>query len=231
MSDFDLDPRTLAREESLTLTGPAGVLEAKWRPPRDGTAPRGVVVVAHPHPAFGGTMMNKVVFHTARVLNHDLSVASLRFNFRGVGASEGSYDEGRGEVDDLMAAWRFASQRLPGAPLLATGFSFGAGMTLLASARADGTVPVPLALGLLGVPLRIIEPPDPFPVSIPVAAVHGENDQYTPPDKAADYFRAWPGSSAFHVVPGTDHFFEGKLPEATRFLSRHLGRILDASEG
>ncbi len=223
ISRFGVDARALSREEEISFAGPAGALEGRWRPPRAGAEPRGTAVVAHPHPAFGGTMMNKVVFHTARKLNHDLDLASLRFNFRGVGASEGRYDEGRGEVDDLLAGWAEARRRAPEGVLVAAGFSFGAGMTLKASVRrAEGPGPVPDALALLGLPARLIEAPEPFPVEIPLVAVHGERDQYTPPEEVGAYLERWPGPHRFHVVPGVDHFFEEGLPEAVEFLIKSL---------
>ncbi len=153
---FDLDPKSLSREEPMPMAGPAGVLEGLWRPHRADRASRGVVVVAHPHPLYGGTMQNKVVFHLARVLGHDLDLAALRFNFRGVGASEGHHDEGRGEVEDLLSAWSAAEERAGTGLLVAAGFSFGAAMTLLAAtARAQAGARIPDALALAGVPLRL----------------------------------------------------------------------------
>ena len=224
MNRFGLNPKAMSPEVPITFSGPAGTLEGLWRPPRPGAALRGLVVVAHPHPAFGGTMMNKVVFHTARVLNHDLDLAALRFNFRGVGKSAGRYDEGRGEVDDVLAAWAEARRREPGSlPLVAAGFSFGSGMTLAATARpAEAGAPQPAVLVLIGLPVRLFSPPERIPASIPVAAVHGELDQYTPPEAVGEYLEGWPGPHAFHVIPGADHFLEGHLPEATTFLSRSL---------
>lgn len=228
MHRFPIDPLRLSREVPVRFPGPAGELQGLWRPPRPGTEPRGVLVVAHPHPAYGGTMLNKVVFHVARTLNHDLDVASLRFNFRGVGESQGRHDEGRGEVDDVLAAWREAVRRVPQRPLLAGGFSFGAGMTLLAAARdgEDGT-PLPAGLALLGVPIRLFAPPEPFPRPIPVAAGHGERDRYTPPEAVRRYLETWPGPAAFEVFPGADHFLEGSLVEAVGFLSRHAKQWLE----
>lgn len=228
MHRFPIDPLRLSREVPITVPGPTGDLEARWRPPRPGADPRGAVVVAHPHPAYGGTMLNKVVFHVARTLNHDLDLASLRFNFRGVGKSPGRYDEGRGEVDDVLAAWREAARRVPGRPLLGAGFSFGAAMTLFAAGRSgtDG-VPVPLGLAVLGLPIRLFTPPD-TSHPIPLAAGHGELDQYTPPEAVRRYLQRWPGPTAFRVFPGADHFLEGSLPEATAFLSGSIGEWLTA---
>jgi alpha/beta superfamily hydrolase len=167
-------------------------------------------------------MLNKVVFHTARVLNHDLHLATLRFNFRGVGDSEGEFDEGRGEQDDLAAAWEEARRLVPDGPLVAAGFSFGAAMTLALASRRDD----PAALALVGLPFRLFEPPDPFPRSLPLAAVHGERDQFTPPERVAAYLETWPGPNAWRVVPEADHFLYDDLPEAIGFLAENVGAWL-----
>jgi len=223
VSGFALDATALSRERRVVFRGPEGRMEGMWRPPRAGVEPRGAAVIAHPHPAFGGTMHNKVVFHTARVLNHDLDVATLRFNFRGVGSSAGVYDEGRGEREDLLAAWSEARARVPGGPLLAAGFSFGAAITLLTAARDLSPEVRPAALAVLGLPFGMFPPPSPFPHPTPLAAVHGERDRFTAPDAVRGYLESWPGPHAFHVEPRADHFFEGCLPAATGFLSGSLG--------
>jgi alpha/beta superfamily hydrolase len=224
---FNLDPKSLSREEPMLLAGPVGALEGRWRPPRADRAPRGVVVVAHPHPVYGGTMQNKVVFHLARVLGHDMDLAALRFNVRGVGASEGHHDEGRGEVEDLLSAWSAAEKRAGTGLLVAAGFSFGAAMTLLAAtARAQADARVPDALALAGVPLRLFSAHESIPDSLPLAVVHGERDQFTPPEEVGRWLENRSGPTAFHVVRGADHFFEGCLPEATGFLSDNLRKWL-----
>jgi len=227
MSRFEIDPTNLAREIPVRFPGPAGELEGLWRPVRAGQAARGVVVVAHPLPTHGGTMLNKVVFHTARALHHDLDLSSLRFNFRGTGASEGMFDEGRGEADDVRAAWAEARRRMPGGVLVAAGFSFGAAMTLKAVVRrADKGEPLPDALVVLGLPLDRYEIPDPFPVALPIAAVHGELDTFTAPEAVGEFLESWPGPKAFRVEPGADHFLEGSLVSAIRFLSHTLSHWL-----
>jgi alpha/beta superfamily hydrolase len=168
-------------------------------------------------------MLNKVVFHLARVLNHDLDLATLRFNFRGVGKSEGEYDHGRGEAADVVAAWSEARRRVPDKPLIGAGFSFGAGMTVLAAASLDPLGDgLPRALALLGLPLRMFTLPRPFPAAVPVAAAHGEMDEFTPPEALEQYLRSWPAPPVIHVEPEADHFLEGHLVTTTGFLSRHI---------
>jgi alpha/beta superfamily hydrolase len=216
----EIDPSSVNREEAVRFRGPAGRLEGRWRPPRRPAA--GTIVVCHPHPAHGGTLLNKVVFHVSRTLHAELGLGSLRFNFRGVGASEGSYDEGRGEVEDARAAWTEARRRVPQGPLLAAGFSFGAAMTLRAAAGGDP----PAALVLLGIPVRSFPPPAPFPHRLPVAVAHGERDEYTPPDVVAAYLSRWPGTVRFLVVPRADHFFTDRLPGTLAFLTRALREAL-----
>jgi len=163
-------------------------------------------------------MLNKVVFHIARSLHHDLGLASLRFNFRGVGRSDGRYDEGRGEVDDVLAAWREARRRVPQGPLVGAGFSFGAAMSLQASLRSN----LPDALALAGIPFRMFTPPSAVPRPLPLAAVHGGADEFTPPTTVARYLDRWPGRHAFHEVAGADHFLTGHVEEAVSFLGRTL---------
>ena len=227
MSRFEIDPTSLARETPLRFPGPAGDLEGLWRPVRPDRVARGVLVVAHPLPTHGGTMLNKVVFHTARTLHHDLDLSSLRFNFRSTGESEGTFDSGRGEVEDVRAAWAEARRRVEHGVLVAAGFSFGAAMTLKAAIRAseDGSA-VPDALAVLGLPLERFPMPEPFPVAIPIAAVHGELDAFTPPEAVGAFLESWPAAKAFRVEPGADHFLEGSLVSAVRFLSHALSQWL-----
>src|SRR5437868_4320456 len=116
------------------IAGPAGRLEALlWstRASGEDSAPPLAAVFCHPHPLFGGTMHNKVVYQAAKAL-HEFGVAVLRFNFRGVGESAGGHDNGRGEVDDVIAAVDYVEAEFPGVPLLVAGFSFGAWVGLRA---------------------------------------------------------------------------------------------------
>ena len=187
---------------SLTLPGPVGSLEALLRLPPN---PAGAAVVAHPHSLFGGTMHTKVVHRTAKFLAERFHLASLRFNFRGVGASEGIYDEGRGETDDLVSAVRFTRERYPAGPLALAGFSFGS----LCAARA-ALVVEPTVLLLIGVPSdRWAEEEAKALEGHNVVWVQGAADQFGPGQVALETAARHGFRAA--VVPGADHFFTGRL--------------------
>ena len=193
--------------ETLFLGGPAGRLEALLEEP-DAEAPREAALVCHPHPRFGGTMHNKVVYRLARGLRHSGAVV-LRFNFRGVNLSEGSYDEGIGEVEDARAALEFLRARYPGLPFSLAGFSFGSrvilslgcepvGASRLIAAGFPASYRDSAALGHCGVP-RIF--------------VQSTNDQYGPRPAMQSYFDGLSGDKRLIWVDAKDHFFAGALDE------------------
>src|ERR1700730_12609433 len=167
---------------TLFLNGPAGRLEALlWAlPGSDGRAPSCAAVVCHPHPLFGGTMHNKVVYQTAKTL-HRFGLPVLRFNFRGVGASEGAHDEGRGEREDVSAALDFLAEEYPGVSLLLAGFSFGSWVGLRVGCK-DARVSDLIGLGL---PVGDLVGDRGFSYlevcNKPKLLVNGEFDQYDPP--------------------------------------------------
>lgn len=188
----------------LFLRGPAGRLEALlWTAP--GPAPL-AALVCHPHPLFGGTMHNKVVFHAARAL-HALGLPVLRFNFRGVGASQGTHDEGRGERDDVRAALEELARHYPGRPLVLAGFSFGAGVGLPVGC-ADARV---VELIGLGVPVAHQDLSELGGCDKPTLLVHGEHDQFTPVEQVRALAAGLPGPAQLVVIEGVDHFFTGRL--------------------
>jgi len=167
-----------------------------------------VAVLAHPHPLHGGTMDNKVVQTLARAFVQ-MGWLSVRFNFRGVGNSAGAWDDGRGEVDDLLAV--VAARHDPALPLALGGFSFGAAMAARAAARlAGGGGPAPARLVLVGPAVSNFPPP---PVSQELAAdtavIHGEADDVVPLSAVLDWAR--PQTLPVTVVPGVGHFFHGQL--------------------
>ncbi|KAB0583234.1 alpha/beta hydrolase [Ideonella dechloratans] len=189
------------QSQLLTIAGPAGPLELAIDAPPD-MAPRGVVVVCHPHPLHGGTMDNKVVQTLARAFLQ-LGYRVARFNFRGVGASAGQYDEGRGEVDDALAV--IAAVRDPALSLALAGFSFGAYVAAAAAVRLPADQAAE-RLALVG-PATSRFPVPPVPADTLV--IHGETDDVVPLQATLDWAR--PQVLPVVVVPGVGHFFHGQL--------------------
>jgi len=195
----------MATSEPFDIAGPAGRLEAILMRPEGQPVAAGVV--CHAHPLHGGMMHFKVVFRAAKALQEN-GVAALRFNFRGVGRSEGTHDDGRGEQDDVGAALDETGRRFPGLPLLVGGFSFGAAMALHAAAR-DAR---PRALVALGVPLTKMGDASVLQrVSIPRLFVQGERDEFGSAASLRALVEPLPPPSELRVIPGSDHFFTGKL--------------------
>lgn len=185
--------RAATRRE--TLRGPAGALECAVDEPQEKA--RGVALIAHPHPLFGGTLDNKVVQTLARAFV-ELGYAAWRPNFRGIGASEGRYDEGRGEVDDLAAVLEHLGADKP----VLAGFSFGAAMQARLCARLAAERVV-----LVGVAVAHFPAP---PVPAGTLVIHGESDETVPLAAVMDWAR--PQDLPVLVIPGADHFFHKKLP-------------------
>ncbi len=186
-----------------------GQLEALLREPDD--APRGAAIVCHPHPLHGGTMHTKAVYRAAQGLN-DAGLVVLRFNFRGVGTSSGSYDEGIGEQDDARAALDWLADRYPDLPLVMGGFSFGSMVGLSVGAEDDRVA----ALLGLGLPVDLDERYD-FEylarAEKPVLVVQGENDEFGPGERVAVALAPLGSHVTLVRVPETDHYFEGRLDD------------------
>jgi uncharacterized protein len=191
-----------ANTQRLRLAGPAGVIEAALDMPADISALRGIAVICHPHPQHGGTMDNKVAQTLARAFVQ-LGYRAVRFNFRGAGASEGAWDEGRGEIDDAMAV--IAAQREPGLPLALAGFSFGGYVASQAAARLSAQDAVE-RLVLIGPATQNFTV---APVPPDTLVVHGEVDDVVPLQATLDWAR--PQHLPVVVVPGVGHFFHGQL--------------------
>lgn len=201
--------------ESLTLTGPAGAIEALRDAPLDG-AVRGTAVIAHPHPLFGGTMQNKVVQTLARAFVQ-CGWQAVRFNFRGVGASAGTYDEGRGEAADMQAV---IDQVAPAGPLALAGFSFGAFVTSHV-AQTLGPVRKLDKLVLVGTAASRFEVAPVAPAwHEQTLVLHGEQDETVPLASVMDWAR--PQFLPVTVIPGVEHFFHGQLPLLKTLVARHL---------
>lgn len=203
------------------VQGPVGGIEALEDLPtlHAGEAPRGVAVIAHPHPLFAGTMDNKVVQTLARAFVQ-CGWRAVRFNFRGVGATEGTHDAGRGELDDLMAMIDHATAGSPTAPLALAGFSFGSFVVSHAVA-ALGQQRAPERLVLIGTAAsRFTVAPVPLELHARTLVVHGEHDDTVPLADVMNWAR--PQTLPVTVVPGGSHFFHGQLPLLRNLVARHL---------
>jgi uncharacterized protein len=180
--------------------------------------PRASAVVCHAHPLHGGTMHFKLLFRVARALC-DRGVVVLRFQFRGVGRSEGTHDEGRGEVDDARAAVDYLSSALPGLPLLAGGFSFGAATALRAGARNERI----RGFLLMGLPVSVFSDLDPgIPGGRPVLFVQGERDEFGDAAAIERFAASCPEPKRLVIVPGSDHLFTDRSDEVARAASEWM---------
>jgi hypothetical protein len=206
-----MTPRTV-REQ---IAGPAGRIECAVDRPAG--VPLGLAVVCHPHPQGGGTLDNKVAQTIARACI-DVGWASVRFNFRGVGASEGAWDDGRGEVDDALAvidAWRRRDE-FAGKPLVLGGFSFGGYVAVEAAARLAADA----GLRRLVLVAPSVEKQTVCDVPADTIVVHGENDELV--SLAALFAWARPQSLSVIVFPGVGHFFHGQIASLKKVLVREL---------
>ncbi len=197
------------------IEGPSGLLEALLeRPVPAGVPPRAGVVFAHPHPLHGGTMHTKAVYRATKALA-GLGCAVLRFNFRGVGQSEGTFDNAVGELNDFHAGLDFMAGQFPGADLWAAGFSFGAYVALMAGDR-DERVST-----LIGIAPALHM----YDFSGLVASrkakyfVQGERDEICPLPRLQAFFARLREPKQLVVVPGADHLFHGQVEEVGRAIS------------
>jgi len=184
--------------ERIFVEGGAGRIETVLDRP-DGQ-PRGVALVAHPHPLYGGTLDNKVVQTLAKTFV-ELGYAALRPNFRGVGASEGTHDEGRGETEDLLRVAAHGKEVFGDLPLVLAGFSFGAAVQTQVAQRTKPARVVLVAVAVGRFPSAAV-PPDSI-------VIHGERDDTVPLAAVLDWAR--PQELPVVVIPGADHFFHLRL--------------------
>ena len=201
---------------SVNLVGAAGQLEALlWTSSLDD--PPLVALVCHPHPLFGGTMHNKVVYQTAKIL-HRHGMAVLRFNFREVGLSEGTHDKGRGEADDVRTAVDYLAAEFPSRPILLAGFSFGAWVGLRVGCE-DSRVS---DLVGLGIPVNDSDFSYLADCAKPKLFLLGGRDQFASRERVEKLFLQLPEPKELYFVRDADHFFKDHLPEMAGALDAWL---------
>lgn len=210
------------RAERLSIAGPAGPLQALVETPvTDGGGPAAAVgafaVVCHPHPLFAGTMDNKVVYTVARAFEQ-LGAPAIRFNFRGVGASAGSYDEGRGEAQDALAVADWGRRRWPGAQLWLGGFSFGGAVAIRIAGTAAPARLVLVAPGITKLERTDFDLARAAPPACPWLVVQGDADEVVPPQAVISWAQALRATAGvpdprIAVLPGASHFFHGRINE------------------
>jgi len=209
--------QTIHDSQNLFLEGPAGRLEAiLWTPVRS-DSPSLAAVICHPHPLFGGTMHNKVVYNAAKTMDA-LGIPVLRFNFRGAGLSAGEHDKGRGELGDVRAALDHLAAQFPGIPLLLAGFSFGSVVGLRVGCR-DARVSELIGIGI---PVNSSDFSFLADCPKPKLFVHGSNDKFGARKKADETVEALTGENRLVVVEDADHFFAGHLDEFNAAIANWL---------
>jgi alpha/beta superfamily hydrolase len=195
------------QREVLTLAGPSGQIEARVELPDALENPQFFGVACHPHSLKGGTMDNKVTHTLARAMV-ECGAPAFRFNFRGVGASAGSFDSGRGEVDDLAAVVAEGRRRFPGAGLWLGGFSFGGFVSLRAAPRVAPAKLVTIAPPVVGYELGDVDGPE-----CEWMLVQGDADDVVPPDAVLSWAATQANKPRLHVLAGAGHLFHGRLHE------------------
>jgi len=199
----------------VAIEGSAGALEALVEDPH-AASPPGFAVICHPHPQHGGTMHNKVVYTLARAFQ-EAGYPSVRFNYRGVGASAGAYDEGRGEYADALAVIAWGRRRWPAAPLALAGFSFGALIALRAA-----TVEHPIRLVMVAPAVTRADYASTIRPACPWHIVQGEADELVDYRDVQAFAARFVPPPELHLLPGVDHFFHGRLQELRALLGPAL---------
>ena len=211
MPPIDVRPIPASSLSRAMIDGPAGRIETDINDP--GGARRGIALIAHPNPVQGGTKDNKVVTTLAKAF-FALGYVTARPNFRGVGASEGSHDEGRGETEDLLAVADYLKKQYGDLGFVLAGFSFGSFVQTRVAKRLT-----PRDMVLVGPAVNRFRAE---PVPAATLVIHGEHDDVVPLSAVLDWAR--PQNLPIVVVPGGEHFFHGRLNVLSDIIVRHFGR-------
>ncbi len=212
--------RRADRSERVLIEGPVGQIECLVE---EITGPGGdvVAVICHPHPLFGGSMENKVVHTVSRAL-HRLGISTVRFNFRGVGQTDGEHDEGRGETDDAVAVIDWAMERFEARQLWLAGFSFGAWIAVRAAARRECSQLITIAPPVQRFAIRDEPQPD-----CDWLIVQGSADELVNSDAVIEWVNELRPGPALVVLPDVDHLFHGALTELRETLVANLGEEIE----
>ncbi len=210
--------------ERRALPGPSGPLEALIETPAgEAATPAAFGVICHPHPLYGGTLDNKVVWTLARAFQQ-VGAPTIRFNFRGIGASAGSHDEGRGEVEDALAIIASGRERWPGASLWLAGFSFGGVVALRAAAAAVPACLVTVAPGITTTDVRKLARP-----ACPWLVVQGAADEVVPAGLVGAWVQTLSPPPQLRVLPGAGHYFHGRINELREAIVEFMRGALPAA--
>ena len=216
--------RKLPEKAHFIIDGPAGDLEALMETPQ-GMSPPGCAVICHPHPVHGGAMTNKVTHTLARSFV-GVGFAALRFKFRGVGKSAGSFDEGQGEVDDVLAAVAWMRAYMPELPLWLAGFSFGAAMAIRAAVSANPA-------GLVSIAPAVSRFATDFDTQLacPWLILQGDEDELVDIDEIVKWVDSLDPGPELTVFPGTEHFFHGELTKLRDAVEHFISVSASAGAG
>lgn len=206
--------------QSVTIPGPAGTLEALLDAPATATSPRAVGVICHPHPLHGGTMTNKVVHVLSKAFN-EVGAPAVRFNYRGVGASTGTYDDGNGETQDAVAAMEWVAQRWPGAQLWLGGFSFGGAVAIRAAVASPRASEIARLVTVAPAIRRVSVDSNQLP-QCPWLIVQGNRDELVDPADIQQWAQGLPVQPRVSMLDGVEHFFHGRLGDLREVVASWL---------
>jgi alpha/beta superfamily hydrolase len=204
--------------EKLVIPGPGGQIEAELSVPGEYVSGGPVAVVCHPHSLYGGSLRNKVVHILADTFT-DMGLPTLRFNFRGVGKSEGQFDNGQGEQKDLESVVTWLQAKYVGAPLWLAGFSFGAFVAYRAHRALE-----PERLLLVAPPVSLFVFGSPAPVTIPWVVIQGSEDEIVPAVEVENWVVAQPNPPEFYMMQDASHFFHGRLNDLRNLVMTGVSR-------
>jgi len=210
------------KEERVAFKSGELTLEGMLAYPDAGAGPHRAAVECHPHPLYGGSMYNHAVDAALEAL-HARGFATLRFNFRGVGQSEGEFDNGRGEADDAVAAVRFltAQKGVSAAGAVLGGYSFGAATAVRAAASVEAVA----AIVAIALPLGMIDPAALGAIVKPIVLLAGDRDSYCPADDLTALAGRLGPLARLKIIPGADHFFGGHEQEIIAALDAALATL------